>query len=1535
MSDQASPLPAHPVEAAFHTARSHMDQRVLTHIENNLKLHFGPLDSASQRRYLQLGKLIGAQRNSLIQLLADCMASFERDSIQRLQDTLPAHGQERIDPQAWYFHTKILEVPVRGRRDLAATAPKERIQSFTLWDAARLDLSNTYPPSYQNSYLEHSYISRYANGAKEHSHVLSAEAFEQYAHRLDLGTVLRARLDSVMNADVQKQLAQYQKNLFELAGLDAVRQPHENGITPQQLPTIAGTFNDETQPWTQYKLTFADQSIPLPFFLQRFTALGTHQSISYFPNRPGGALRRHFSHDEAVDSIIEQVRATPTDGWFIAALKNSDQLTLRNYLKTPAINRSDLNWAAKLLYAAFGDKTTPQQTLAISPYACKGSLCENLTRLEKSTVKSNLASMAVTLGERRFKSLSDHASIVLWQTLELLTLPAPGGVTGLNRVMMAATLGSLAYQTINAGAALKHGNRSEFIQALGDISDLAISARLQGVGARLSRRRTRQLIQSMGNPSMASLGNNRQTLHWPDVDHRGDLSPLDTTTGNLTDTQLLQQLLPEHLPTIEPQRAQWLLDLANVERSQLDLLWRSGGTPPWQLLEVLQLELKEFKPGFADDPGALTERFPALSPAARDHLFLQHPELRTLDRNSPLSSEALSAILQVQLEQRVLQAVFGFSATTDSANPADSEALLCSLLISHPGWPTILSIRVHAGAIDHGGQVTSTPTVLAQYGLEAPQAFIHLYRASNNYAGSFHTGDLIQVGPGQAGLAKAILRTLDDEQRKAIGFDIYANDVLINTLQRQAVRLRADLVDLLPQTNHFPLSASRLSAFSQSVDLGDAQPNNEGIISLNNKCYVVMENRTYQVLRDSQASSPQQVIWRIVRAQDPVAQAADNEYQASRPGRSEAIALDGQGHWQGILIGGLGGSGRGTGHGRKLMELKARNEKIKQELNAAADRLDRFVKVMPIIANVALQRGAKRDTAKLKYNEYINDLERYKALLEQHRGFLTLLDSPALFQKSYQLIVGKLILALNHLALFSDLDMHDRLDAENLELTSSLDTFDALLSPHVFRDYRRSRRIALNSYIEKFPWMNRRDQHLAQLDHKALPPIEHQQINNIDPLYTHSQVRIGTVSLRSQLLSVSDTHDVSAPVTLRPQPMHLQHDFTQAALLLIDIAQTPADKQFALLAHLQERLDAIGEGYKLLKDDYPSNALDSNAEHIDECIKVVDFFRDQSLQQLQVVLKLNEGKHAPSTDLMGIDIEYLPAQPSNSSQAHSTSRRKRIIAMKHHDNYRLVVAEQRGNDTNTLTLLDAGDGSTPRQVEHTPLDGWRETVIATERTLAQLGNAASRNLRDMDQLIRQARAQALGNDAVAANVYEPLLNRADTLDALIADFDRQAANAPLESKWLEQRQDLAKNSETLRNLAHELTLKIYKNPEKPNASYLTHLIRLQEVNVRKLNATRLLLGKGSKRSYLDKYVITDLQDQPLWEAHFHYPEANTPREHFAHGSGHLKTLEDARKGIEYQRRQAQQGLEVRSILRIEVSTSLGQSMFSLADEHRY
>ncbi|MDD2056037.1 hypothetical protein N5D52_20085 [Pseudomonas sp. GD03860] len=1532
MPEHAQSLVVDHPDTALHTARSYMDQRVLAYIEQNLKQHFGPLDSARQHRYLKLSEHLTAQQSTLTQSLAACMQSFEREGVHRLQQTLAPLAREHIDPRTWYFHTRIVEMPIRDRRDLSGNTPRQRVQSFTLWDAARLDLSNTYPPSYQNNYLEHSYISRHPHGAKEHPDVLSAATFEQHAHRLDLGADLDTRLDGVMNADFHAQLIDYHASLFEIAGFDAVRQPQENGIALPDLPTISQTFNDAAQPWIRCNLTFSGNSIPLPFFIRQFATLGNHRTVSYFPNRPGGALRRHFSNHDAIDSIIEQIRANPTDGWLLASLKEKDQATLRKHLNTPAVDRNDLNWAASLLFAAFGDSKTPRQKLTISTGTQHGSLGENLVALQTSNLRSDLSSMAATLNERRYKSLADAASIVLRETLELLTLPVPGGVTGLNRLMLASTLGSLAYQTINASIALGHEERTAFIQALGDLSDLAISARLQGLGATLSRRRTRQLIKSLGNPTVTRQVNGQLNLNWSDSGPVSDgLTPNDQQTSDLSDAQMLQRLLPEGLAGVDAHRAQWLLNLAGIQRSQLEAIWHAESTPPWQLLEVLQQELSDFKPEFPADTGALSRRFSELSPAAREHLLVQHPALRVLSDENLIAPDAMASILQVQAEQRVIQSVHRFAAPSSVPPHADSEALLCDLLVSRPDWPQSLGIRIFSGITDFGGQITATSTRLAHYGLESAQTFIDLYRAPTGYAGTFHTGDLIQVDPGQSGLAQAILRTLDDEQRRTIGFDIFASSTLIAALERQALDSRPDLAELLPQANTYSLSASRLSAFRQPLPLTDVARNEEGIVPFDGKCYALIEGSAYQVLRDPQASSPDQTVWRIVRPEDPVAAAPDNQYHASRPGRSEPVTLDAQGQWQGVLVGGLGGSGRGRG--RKLAQMRAQNERIAKDLDALADKIDRFTTLMPMIITVSSRPGAKRDTARQKYNEFIDHLNQYKALLEQHREHVIGLRSQAVYKASYHMTLAKLIIALNHLGLFFNLDMHDQLDANSLDIERGLDIVEALSAPHLFSDYRRARHIVLQGYINRLAPQIRRDHLLEQLDQSVLPAIEQQQVAEIAQSHTHYQVRIGMVSLRCQLLSVSDTHAPLAPAQLNPHVMHLANSFVQAAVLLIDVAQSPTDKQFALLAHVQERLDGVIHGLTHLKEGHPVSELNRDAQHLEECIQGVEFFRDYSLERLQALLNKNEGEIVPSTDLDGIDIEYLPQQPSNPSRPQPPARRKRIIAIKHHGNYRLALAEQHGDDADKLVLVDPSKGAAPRHVERMREGGWQETVASPERTLGQLGNASVQSLRDIEQLIQQAKALAVGNDAVAANVYEPLLNRADRLDALITGFDKQATSAPLEEKWLTQRQALADQSNRLRGLANELTLQIYKNLNKPNASYLTNLIRLQQVKVRKVNNARILLGKGSKRHFLDNYLIMDLQNQPLWEAHFHYPDANTPRERFAHGSGHLKTLEDARKGIEYQRRQAQQGLEVRSILRAEVSTSLASALFGLADKH--
>lgn len=103
------------------------------------------------------------------------------------------------------------------------------------------------------------------------------------------------------------------------------------------------------------------------------------------------------------------------------------------------------------------------------------------------------------------------------------------------------------------------------------------------------------------------------------------------------------------------------------------------------------------------------------------------------------------------------------------------------------------------------------------------------------------------------------------------------------------------------------LSATRLEAFRTPLDFSGLQSGNDGLHRFNGKLYAVIDNHSYQVLHDVDASTPSTTVMRIVRAQDPVARDSANTYIATRPGRSEPIIFDAREGWLGTEVGGAGG----------------------------------------------------------------------------------------------------------------------------------------------------------------------------------------------------------------------------------------------------------------------------------------------------------------------------------------------------------------------------------------------------------------------------------------------------------------------------------------------------------------------------------------------------------------------------------------------------------------------------------------------------
>lgn len=145
-----------------------------------------------------------------------------------------------------------------------------------------------------------------------------------------------------------------------------------------------------------------------------------------------------------------------------------------------------------------------------------------------------MQSIATSTASKDWEQIKKTLLYIGSEILELLTLPAPGGVTGLNCLMIIASLGTLTYNTISATQALVRGKSADFVQALGDIAELIISSRIQHVGARLSARRTQHLIKAIGKPRATELPNGDQGLWLADLRPYSEINPkaLDGLSAN-------------------------------------------------------------------------------------------------------------------------------------------------------------------------------------------------------------------------------------------------------------------------------------------------------------------------------------------------------------------------------------------------------------------------------------------------------------------------------------------------------------------------------------------------------------------------------------------------------------------------------------------------------------------------------------------------------------------------------------------------------------------------------------------------------------------------------------------------------------------------------------------------------------------------------------------------------------------------------------------------------------------------------------------
>ncbi|WP_248732725.1 DUF6543 domain-containing protein [Pseudomonas sp. MWU13-2517] len=109
----------------------------------------------------------------------------------------------------------------------------------------------------------------------------------------------------------------------------------------------------------------------------------------------------------------------------------------------------------------------------------------------------------------------------------------------------------------------------------------------------------------------------------------------------------------------------------------------------------------------------------------------------------------------------------------------------------------------------------------------------------------------------------------------------------------------------------------------------------------------------------------------------------------------------------------------------------------------------------------------------------------------------------------------------------------------------------------------------------------------------------------------------------------------------------------------------------------------------------------------------------------------------------------------------------------------------------------------------------------------------------------------------------------------------------------------------------------------PTDSHLAYLIEQDQVQIGGLGPRQPM--KGERQDFIQEFVVNDNRGYPLWFAHFHYPEASTPKQ--AYTVAHLKTREQRKESYYSLLAKAQSPQSVVDVHRGALSRALAERWF--------
>ncbi|MBN0979320.1 hypothetical protein JTY93_21270 [Pseudomonas hygromyciniae] len=502
-------------------------QEAVDQIRHNLTQALGNLTLAEKKRYIQL------QRDALAAL-----AAVETEK-ERVVQTFKSEGMEQLrsrigdrDPEAFQFQTTYrekVEKPFPWEPQ-PAERPRYRRRSYTedwhyidhvksmsLWEAACLNFGFTYGRITESGYSLVQ-ASKVIGPGDDRS--LTAQEFIDVARELDLGGQLKRSINAILGEDgtLRRLMEVSARTLLQFDVLEAWRNRTESGLTQEMYEHLnAAIEGSGTQPEIEslgvtsgVTLVVAvpfvpwDNIIPIPLLLIRVAALGV---LSYFPFRPGGALRYHPDARSAEQDFRQQLLDSHQQedlGWFSRQLPLVG-MSVFSKLITRKPRPDGMSWLAGKLYDGF-HKAFPARTLDDIRFSADPkterpvSLVQALTYRQIQRCQADLDTLAVDRSEADWQALKDAAQEIKAEILGLLLTPLPGGVMGMMRTTQLLILGSLTYAVIEGLDQAIKGDASAFANSLTDVADLIVSGRLTTTASRLQRQRVHALMQKIGNP---------------------------------------------------------------------------------------------------------------------------------------------------------------------------------------------------------------------------------------------------------------------------------------------------------------------------------------------------------------------------------------------------------------------------------------------------------------------------------------------------------------------------------------------------------------------------------------------------------------------------------------------------------------------------------------------------------------------------------------------------------------------------------------------------------------------------------------------------------------------------------------------------------------------------------------------------------------------------------------------------------------------------------------------------------------------------